>query len=265
MGRIFTIVGAVVLSGVLLVLALPPADFGWIGWICLTPLYLAVRDKGFAFGFCAALATCMLAAFLTTVGWLYAPVIIPGLPTWHFVSFFLRVPRRPCGRARRRNEADSRLANMGGAGLGGVGRSSASGLPSRPPGPDPMPFRIHAHRCELYRHLGRFVSRLVCQPAAHSDAFETSALCLAGGSAHWRFPLSIPFRKAGAGKQPVSVGAVQMADALAENLTRASSSPTFTGRRLVVWPESGGSAGRSQRRRAALSERPVRKIPALRS
>lgn len=81
--------GAAVVSAILLVLSLAPADHGWIGWLCLVPVLAAVRGRGFVAGFSALLATCLLAAFVTTTGIFYSGPRLAGLPTWHYLSFFL--------------------------------------------------------------------------------------------------------------------------------------------------------------------------------
>ncbi len=79
----------VALSAALLVLALPPADFGVLGWACLAANLAFVRGRGFAFGFLAMLAVAMLAAWLTTTGWLYRVSNVPGDAAWHYVGFLI--------------------------------------------------------------------------------------------------------------------------------------------------------------------------------
>jgi apolipoprotein N-acyltransferase len=240
MGRILTIVGAVVVSGVLLVLALPPADMGWLGWFCLAPMYLVVRDKGFAVGFCAALATCMLAALFTTVGWFYPPVSIPGLPTWHFVSFFLfAFPAGLVGGLVGETKltrgwriwvvpawavlAEALLQVYLPAHLGLTQYRSASMLTvASYTGIWGVSYLLwFANLLPALLPSKRFVSAL---PAAALAALS----------------LLIPFGQAGRGT-PVLVGAVQDAVGFADGLARASAAPSFSGARLVVWPESGGS------------------------
>jgi len=57
-------------SGVLLSLAFPPADFGWVAWVALLPLLVAVRDLRPAAGFLAGLlsGTLFFAILLRYIG-----------------------------------------------------------------------------------------------------------------------------------------------------------------------------------------------------
>ncbi|MDR7521048.1 MAG: apolipoprotein N-acyltransferase [Armatimonadota bacterium] len=68
-------------SGVLLTLAFPGADVGWLVWIALVPLLVAIREAGpgeaFGLGF---------AAGLVAYGGLVAWVRLFGLPAWAFVT-----------------------------------------------------------------------------------------------------------------------------------------------------------------------------------
>lgn len=76
------------ISGVLLCLAMPPADFGFLGWVCLVPVMLAVRETRFIFGFLAGLIMCLVAAWLANAGF---PRMIqhPGESSYWTFSGFL--------------------------------------------------------------------------------------------------------------------------------------------------------------------------------
>lgn len=76
-------------SAVLLVLALPPANVGLTGWICLTPLFWSVIGQGFLAGFIGGLGTALGAAFLSQSGMLYANKWSGGSPDWIYLGFVL--------------------------------------------------------------------------------------------------------------------------------------------------------------------------------
>lgn len=62
------LVAGAVASGVLLPLALPPADHGYLGWLALAPLLAAVRGRGPIAGALSALGAMGLAAALIHSG-----------------------------------------------------------------------------------------------------------------------------------------------------------------------------------------------------
>ena len=80
---------AVGLSAVLLVLVLPPADVGPLGFVCLVPLPLAVHGRGLAYGFVCGMAALVLAAFVTQTGWFYRPSLIGESAGWNYTGFAL--------------------------------------------------------------------------------------------------------------------------------------------------------------------------------
>lgn len=63
---------AVVLTGALLVLALPLGERPYLVWFALVPLLLATRERGFLLGFLAGLASAGCAAWLSADGIFYA-------------------------------------------------------------------------------------------------------------------------------------------------------------------------------------------------
>jgi apolipoprotein N-acyltransferase len=80
---------AVAVSAVLFVLALPPADWAPLGFFCFAPVLVAIRGKGFAWGFVAGMAVLLLGALLTWSGWFYEPSLTDAKPDWNFTGFAL--------------------------------------------------------------------------------------------------------------------------------------------------------------------------------
>lgn len=89
MRRATWIVAAVAVSAVLLVLALPPADLHFLGFIALVPVLLAVRGRGFAVGFASGMGVLVLGSLITRWGWFYEPSILDGDPGWNYLGFAL--------------------------------------------------------------------------------------------------------------------------------------------------------------------------------
>ena len=80
---------AVVASAVMIVLAMPPADVGPLGFVFIVPVMLAVQGRGFALGFASGMGVLVLGAFLTRMGWFYRPSILDGDPGWNYAGFAL--------------------------------------------------------------------------------------------------------------------------------------------------------------------------------
>lgn len=80
---------AVVVSALLLVLALPPADIHPLGFVAMVPVFLAVRGRGFAYGFAGGMGVLMLGATVARLGWFYEPSVLGGDPGWTFAGFAL--------------------------------------------------------------------------------------------------------------------------------------------------------------------------------
>lgn len=80
-------IGGTVLSAVLLVLALPPSELGYFGWVCWTPAMLGSRGRGVAVGFVTGIAVCLLAAWLAATGLPYPEKRAEGDPGWIYVGF----------------------------------------------------------------------------------------------------------------------------------------------------------------------------------
>jgi len=89
MKRAVAIVIAVMLSGAMVVLALPPSGIWPLAWFALTPIFIATRGTRFVIGFVAAVASAMFAAFVSTNGYLYRTGTSGGEPTWTYVGFAL--------------------------------------------------------------------------------------------------------------------------------------------------------------------------------
>ncbi|MCH7904998.1 MAG: hypothetical protein IH944_10590 [Armatimonadetes bacterium] len=89
MQRIAWTVGSVVASAILLVLALPPADVYYLGFIALIPVFLAVRGRGFAVGFASGMGVLVLGSFITRWGWFYEKSLVDGDPAWNHLGFAL--------------------------------------------------------------------------------------------------------------------------------------------------------------------------------
>jgi len=94
MGKLMWLLFCAGLSGAMLVAALPLANVGLLGPICLAPLLAASRNAGFARGFLAGLGACMFAAWISVEGFFYDPPAHPEraielLAAWHYVGFLL--------------------------------------------------------------------------------------------------------------------------------------------------------------------------------
>lgn len=75
------------LSAILLVLALPPSTFGFLGWICWVPAMVGCRTRGIAIGFVTGIGVCLIAAALAASGLPYAEKRTEGDPGWIYVGF----------------------------------------------------------------------------------------------------------------------------------------------------------------------------------
>ncbi len=80
---------AVAASAVMFVLALPPADIAPLGLFCFTPVFVAFRGKGFAWGFVAGMAVLILGALVSWAGWFYQPSFTGASPEWNFTGYAL--------------------------------------------------------------------------------------------------------------------------------------------------------------------------------
>lgn len=79
----------IVVSAILLLLALPPADVGMLGWVALFPLLWGVAGQRFLVGFCSGLGVGLVAAWMAVKGWFYSPSILDGDPGWVYTGFAL--------------------------------------------------------------------------------------------------------------------------------------------------------------------------------
>jgi len=77
---------AVLTSGLLLSLALPPSNVAEVGWICWLPVFLAVKGRGVAFGFAGGIFSCLVAAFVCDKGWFYATKLYEASNGWTYTG-----------------------------------------------------------------------------------------------------------------------------------------------------------------------------------
>ncbi|MCH8273739.1 MAG: hypothetical protein IH851_03030 [Armatimonadetes bacterium] len=87
--RVFAIPVAVLISGLLFLLALPPADLHYLAWLAFVPLFLAVGGRGFAVGFAAGLGVCLVSMAVASWGLFYPPNLPDGNPSWIYLGFAL--------------------------------------------------------------------------------------------------------------------------------------------------------------------------------
>lgn len=80
---------ASVLSGILLGLALPPADHGWIGWFALAPMLAAVRERGFLIGFGSGLLALFSTSLVARSGLFYFDRWSGGSDAWIYTGCLL--------------------------------------------------------------------------------------------------------------------------------------------------------------------------------
>lgn len=73
---------ASLVSGALFCLALPPTDFWFFGWIAFVPLMIAVRGRGFLFGFIGGLLALFTTAYLVKSGVFYSQKAFIGEDGW---------------------------------------------------------------------------------------------------------------------------------------------------------------------------------------
>jgi apolipoprotein N-acyltransferase len=80
------ILGAVALTGTMLVLALPLGEQAWLAWFMLFPLLWTTKEKGFIVGFLAGLASVFLCAWLSTTGVFYRHKDFESSPAWNYTA-----------------------------------------------------------------------------------------------------------------------------------------------------------------------------------
>ncbi len=82
-------IGAIILSAVLLVLALPLGEQAYLAWFALVPIIIASRGKGFLVGFASSLGSVLLAARISTSGLLYVHKNFSADSAWVYSGFGL--------------------------------------------------------------------------------------------------------------------------------------------------------------------------------
>jgi apolipoprotein N-acyltransferase len=87
--RFLRIVAGILTSGTLFLLALPPVDLGFLGWVAMVPLLWTVHNTRFVYGFLAGLLTCLFSAFLAANGVFQDGSIPDGSPQWIYTGFLL--------------------------------------------------------------------------------------------------------------------------------------------------------------------------------
>lgn len=80
---------AILLSAVMFVLALPPADLYPFGFLCFVPVLAFVRGRGFALGFACGMAVLIVAALVAWSGVFYKKTLVDVGPQWLFAGFAL--------------------------------------------------------------------------------------------------------------------------------------------------------------------------------
>lgn len=77
------------LTGLLLVIALPPINIDLAAWIALVPVLLCIRKRGFLFGFLFGLLSLFAAIAIALSGALYPGQMLDGDISWTVVGFCL--------------------------------------------------------------------------------------------------------------------------------------------------------------------------------
>ena len=89
MGDFARIVLAIFASSILLALALPPANVGILGWICLAPMLWAVTGRGLLWGFLGGMGVTLGAALWAQSGVFYVSKWPDGQSGWIFLGLTL--------------------------------------------------------------------------------------------------------------------------------------------------------------------------------
>jgi apolipoprotein N-acyltransferase len=79
--RSLVVLGAAAVSGLLLILSLPPRDAHWLAGFALVPALLAVRRTRFLIGFACGLLVSGAALGVVALGW-FSPYDVPGPLDW---------------------------------------------------------------------------------------------------------------------------------------------------------------------------------------
>lgn len=74
------------MSGLLLALALPPAGWAPLGWLCWVPVFLATRGRGVAFGFAGGIFSCLVAAAISESGLIYGTRLSGAPNGWTYAG-----------------------------------------------------------------------------------------------------------------------------------------------------------------------------------
>jgi len=86
MKRAAAFILAVIASGVMIVLALPPCGIWVFGWIALAPVFLVTRQTRLLLGAVAGIAASMVAAFIAAGGYFYRVGDPGGNDTWTYLG-----------------------------------------------------------------------------------------------------------------------------------------------------------------------------------
>jgi apolipoprotein N-acyltransferase len=78
--------GGAVATGVLLALALPLGEQGYLAFVALVPLLLATRDRGFILGFLGGILAISTLAIIATSGAFYKERVAEGNVSWIYTS-----------------------------------------------------------------------------------------------------------------------------------------------------------------------------------
>src|SRR5579862_4710707 len=74
--------GAAVFGGLAFCLSLAPTDVWWLAWFAFVPLLVAVRGKGFLYGFLGGLVALLVCALAVDSGVFCADKDTSGLSSW---------------------------------------------------------------------------------------------------------------------------------------------------------------------------------------
>src|SRR5690349_2056205 len=83
------LLAGVLVSGVLLAFSLPPPGWAPLGWCVFVPALIALRGKGFAFGFGSGVLISLVASYVDKSGFMVSPGVEDGTPDWIFAGFLL--------------------------------------------------------------------------------------------------------------------------------------------------------------------------------
>ncbi|MBX3114218.1 MAG: hypothetical protein KF836_06595 [Fimbriimonadaceae bacterium] len=88
MKRAAVIIAVAIIAGIAFTLSMPPRAFALLGWVFLTPLFIATRGVGFLRGFLSGLVLTVTAAIASTT-LISGPNLIQGDVSWNYLGIGL--------------------------------------------------------------------------------------------------------------------------------------------------------------------------------